>query len=70
MRCVLWWGETCVLIGCLDGRLCEWRVGEEVRKVCDIEGSVIVMKWSHTRNVSAVFVILQEFSHPVHCRVY
>ena len=52
VRCLQWWGEKCVLIGCLDGRMLEWRLGEEVKEVWSMEGSVIIMRWSHSRKVS------------------
>lgn len=56
VRCLLWWGETSVLIGCLDGSIYEWKIGEKVEVVCHLEGSVIIMRWNHTRKVS-IFVL-------------
>ena len=55
VRCLQWWGEKCVLIGCLDGKLLDWRLGEEVKEVCQLEGSVIIMRWSLSRRVSEHF---------------
>jgi WD40 repeat protein len=49
-----WWGEKCVLIGCLDGKLLDWRLGEEVKEVYQLEGSVIIMRWSLSRRLLAV----------------
>lgn len=52
VRCVVWWGESCVLIGCLDGKVYQWREEEgELKMVCEIGGSVIVMKWDHSKQV-------------------
>ena len=30
MRCLVWWGESCVLIGCLDGKVYQWSEQESV----------------------------------------
>ena len=53
MRCLVWWGESCILIGCLDGKVYQWREDEgELKLVCEIGGSVIVMKWDHSKQVN------------------
>jgi WD40 repeat protein len=56
VRCLVWFGETHVLIGCLDGRVVRWRVGEEeaVEEVCRMEGSVIIMRWNQDKTLLAV----------------
>ena len=59
MRCLVWFGVTHVLIGCLDGRVVRWRVGEEeaVDEVCRLEGSVIIMRWNQDKTVSSVVLM-------------
>lgn len=52
VRCLVWWGESCVLIGCLDGKVYQWSEQErELKVVCETGGSVIVMKWDHSKQV-------------------
>lgn len=53
VRCLQWWGDSYVLIGCLDGRVCKWKLGdEETEEVSHLDGSVIIMRWNHKRTVS------------------
>ena len=53
VRCLQWWGDSYVLIGCLDGRVCKWKLGdEETEEVSHLDGSVIIMRWNHERTVS------------------
>ena len=52
VRCLHWWGESRVLIGCLDGRVCDWNIEEQnVKEMCRIRGSVIVIRSNHIRKV-------------------
>lgn len=53
VRCLQWWGDSYVLIGCLNGRVCKWKLGdEETEEVSHLDGSVIIMRWNHERTVS------------------
>lgn len=52
MRCLQWWGESRVLIGSLSGSVYDWKVGKETKELCNLKGSVIIMKWSGDRRVS------------------
>lgn len=57
VRCLVWWGESCVLIGCLDGKVYRWSEQEELKMMCEIGGSVIVMKWDHSKQVHEFYCV-------------
>ena len=55
MRCVAWWTNSVVLVGCLDGRVHECEVGGATKEVLHLEGSVLHMQFSHQFKVGFVY---------------
>ena len=34
VRCISWLDSSCVLVGCLDGKIHQWRIGQQVNVSC------------------------------------
>ena len=42
MRCISWLDSSCVLVGCLDGKIHQWRIGQQVNVSCFVVFVVVI----------------------------
>ena len=43
MRCISWLDSSCVLVGCLDGKIHQWRIGQQVNVSCFVVVIAVVI---------------------------